>query len=394
MNNTLKELKSYPMEELNRIKEELKKNNIKIYDFGTGDPREPLDEKIVEALKNSIKNYTQYPSVAGKKELREAISKWFYRRFNVKLNPDKEIIPSNGSKEAIFHFPLVFINSDEPKKKVIFGTPAYPVYERGTLFANGEPVPIKLKEEDKFLLRLDKLPKSLLEETKIVWINYPHNPTGANANYTYLEEIYHICQEYDIILCSDECYTEIYFEEDKKPLSALNVGKRNVVVFHSLSKRSGLTGYRTGFIAGDENIIQEYKKYRASFGVATPNFIQDAAKVAWEDEKHVEERRKVYKEKRNIFINFLRKIGLDFLYPEATFYIWIKIPNGNKKYIENLLKHGIIVSPGENFCTGLEIKNGDCVSNYFRIALVPTIEECKEAIKVWERVHYEFMNKN
>jgi succinyldiaminopimelate transaminase len=393
MNNILRELKPYPMEELNRIKEELKRKNIKIYDFGTGDPREPIDKKIVEALKNSINEYTQYPSVVGKKELREAISKWFKRRFNVELDPDREIIPSNGSKEAIFHFPLVFIDASENKKKVLFGTPAYPVYERGTLFANGEPVPIKLKEEDKFLLRLDKLPKSLLEETKIVWINYPHNPTGANAPYSYFEEVYHICKEYDIILCSDECYTEIYFEEDKKPISALQVGRENIVVFHSLSKRSGLTGYRTGFVAGDEKIIQEYKKFRASFGVATPNFIQDAARVAWEDETHVEKRRKIYKEKRDIFIKFLRKLGLDFLYPEATFYIWIKIPNGDKNYIKNLLKNGIIVSVGENFCTGLEIKENKCSSNYFRIALVPTIDECKEAIKVWEKAHNEFINK-
>jgi len=391
MNNILKELRPYPMEELNRIKENLKNKNIKIYDFGTGDPREPIDSKIVNALKNAINEYTSYPSVAGKRELREAIAKWFKNRFNVKLNPDREIIPSNGSKEAIFHFPLVFIDPEKDKKKVIFGSPAYPVYERGTLFANGIPVPIKLKEEDKFLLRLDKLPKSLLEETKIVWINYPHNPTGANAPRSYLEDVYNICKEYDIILCSDECYTEIYFEENKKPISMLEIGKDNVVAFHSLSKRSGLTGYRTGFVAGDEKIIQEYKKYRASFGVATPNFIQEAAKVAWEDEKHVEERRKIYKEKRDLFINFLKKLGLDFLYPEATFYIWIKLPDGNKNYIKYLLENGIIVSAGENFCTGLEIKEGNCHSDYFRIALVPTLEDCKEAVKVWEKAHKEFL---
>jgi len=380
------------MEELNRIKSELKKKNIKIFDFGTGDPREPIDPKIVNTLKNSIGEYTKYPSVSGKKELREAISKWFLKRFQVKLDPDTEIIPSNGSKEAIFHFPLVFIDPTESKKNVIFGTPAYPVYERGTLFANGNPIPIKLKEEDKFLLRLDKLPKSLLEETKIVWLNYPHNPTGATASYSYFEEMYHICREFDIILCSDECYTEIYFEDGKKPPSALQVAKDNTVVFHSLSKRSGLTGYRTGFIAGDPKLIQEYKKYRASFGVATPEFIQDAAKVAWEDEEHVEKRRKIYKEKRNLFINFLKEIGLDFLYPEATFYIWIKVPDGRKEYITHLLKYGIVVSPGENFCSGIEIREGKCYSDFFRIALVPTIDECKEAIEVWKKAHKDFFN--
>ncbi len=394
MNNLLASLKPYPMEELNRIKEQLKREGKKIYDFGTGDPKEPTADFIIETLKNSIPEISQYPSVSGRKDLREAISRWFFKRFNVKLDPNEEIIPSNGSKEAIFHFPLVFIDPDEDKKKVLFGTPAYPVYERGTLFANGIPVAVKLREEENFLLRLDKLPKSLLEETKIVWINYPHNPTGAIADKNYFEDIYNICIEYDIILCSDECYTEIYFDEKDKPISALNVGYKNVVVFHSLSKRSGLTGYRTGFIAGDKDIILKYKKYRASFGVATPDFIQQAAREAWLDEKHVEERREIFRKKRDKFLKFLNELKLEFLYPKATFYIWIKTPKGvsSKEYIKTLLKYGIVVSPGENFCSGLEIKENSCKSDYFRVALVPTLEEIDEAIKLWKKAHMEIMN--
>ena len=394
MNNLLASLKPYPMEELNRIKSQLKREGKKIYDFGTGDPKEPTADFIVETLKNSIPEVSQYPSVSGRKDLREAISKWFFKRFNVKLDPDKEIIPSNGSKEAIFHFPLVFVDPEEEKKKVLFGTPAYPVYERGTLFANGIPVAVKLREEENFLLRLDKLPKSLLEETKIVWINYPHNPTGATADKSYLEDIYNICREYNIILCSDECYTEIYFDEKDKPISALNVGYKNVVVFHSLSKRSGLTGYRTGFIAGDKDIISKYKRYRASFGVATPDFIQQASREAWLDEIHVEERRKIFRKKRDKFLKFLNELKLEFLYPKATFYIWIKTPKGisSKEYIKALLKYGIVVSPGENFCSGLEIKENSCRSDYFRVALVPTLEEIDEAIKIWKKAHMEITN--
>ncbi|RUM57686.1 MAG: succinyldiaminopimelate transaminase [Persephonella sp.] len=394
MNNLLASLKPYPMEELNRIKSQLKREGKKIYDFGTGDPKEPTADFIVETLKNSIPEVSQYPSVSGRKDLREAISKWFFKRFNVKLDPDKEIIPSNGSKEAIFHFPLVFIDPEEEKKKVLFGTPAYPVYERGTLFANGIPVAVKLREEESFLLRLDKLPKSLLEETKIVWINYPHNPTGATADKSYFEDIYNICREYNIILCSDECYTEIYFDEKDKPISALNVGYKNVVVFHSLSKRSGLTGYRTGFIAGDKDIILKYKKYRASFGVATPDFIQQVAREAWLDERHVEERREIFRKKRDKFLKFLNELKLEFLYPKATFYIWIKTPKGisSKEYIKALLKYGIVVSPGENFCSGLEIKEDSCKSDYFRVALVPTLEEIDEAIKIWKKAHMEITN--
>jgi succinyldiaminopimelate transaminase len=390
MNNLIKALKPYPMEELNRIKSQLKEKGVKIYDFGTGDPKEPTDPKIREALIKAVPEISQYPSVSGRKELREAVSNWFENRFGVHLDPEKEIIPSNGSKEAIFHFPLVFIDTDMPeKKKVIFGTPAYPVYERGTLYAGGEPFPVKLKEEDGFLLRLDKIDKSVLEETKIVWINYPHNPTGATASLSYLEDIYGICRENGIILCSDECYTEIYF--DKKPPSALQVGKEGIVVFHSLSKRSGMTGYRTGFIAGDPQLIAEYRKGRASFGVATPDFIQKAAEIAWSDEEHVEKRRKIFSEKRDIFLKFFSEIGLDFLYPEATFYFWVKAPQGmsGEEYAKHLLRYGIVVSPGVNFCAGTEVLEGRCSSEYFRIALVPTVEECREAVDIWKKAHEE-----
>ncbi|WP_457643984.1 succinyldiaminopimelate transaminase [Persephonella sp.] len=390
MNRLIRQLKPYPMEELNRIKASLKERGIKIYDFGTGDPKEPTDQKIRKALIDAVPEVSQYPSVAGRAELRNAISEWFKNRFGVELDPDTQIIPSNGSKEAIFHFPLVFIDTDQPEKnKVIFGTPGYPVYERGTLYAGGMPVPVPLREEDGFLLRLDKLDKSLLQETKIVWLNYPHNPTGATASLQYFQDTLGICREYGIILCSDECYTELYFDE--KPPSALQAGIEGVVVFHSLSKRSGLTGYRTGFVAGDPQIISEYRKGRASFGVATPDFIQKAAEVAWSDEEHVEKRREIFRRKRDIFLEFFDKIGLEYLYPQATFYFWIKAPEGmsGEEYAKHLLQYGIVVSPGVNFCAGIEIMENRCSSDYFRIALVPTVEECMEAVRVWEKAHSE-----
>ncbi len=385
MNSRIKQLKAYPMDRLNRAKEELRRKGIKIYDFGTGDPKEPTDERIRRALIETVPKVSQYPTVKGRRELRQAISGWFEKRFGVSLDPDREVIPTAGSKEAIFHFPLVFIDTDSEKRKVIFGTPAYPVYERGTLFAGGDPYPVELKYEDRFLLRLDRVPKSVLEETAIVWINYPHNPTGAVAPLSYLEEVYGICREHNIILCSDECYTEIYFKEP--PHSALEVGKEGVVIFHSLSKRSGMTGYRSGFVAGDERIVQEYLKYRSSFGVASQEFVQKAAEVAWSDEEHVEKRRKIFKEKAEIFDRFFREIGLEFLPVEATFYFWVKLPEGvsGEEYALHLLNYGIVISPGEFFGKGGK--------GFFRIALVPTPDECREAVKVWRKAHKKFMEK-
>ena len=386
MNEGVKLLKAYPMDRLNKAKEELKEKGLKVYDFGAGDPKEPTDEKIRTALIEAVPEVSQYPTVKGRRDLRLAISEWFNRRFGVSLDPDTEVIPTSGSKEAIFHFPLVFVNTDREKRKVIFGTPGYPVYERGTLFAGGEPIPVELKYEENFLLRLDKLPKGLLEETAIVWINYPHNPTGAVAPLSYLEEVYGICREYEIILCSDECYTEIYFNEP--PPSVLQVGKEGTVAFHSLSKRSGMTGYRSGFVAGDRKVVSEYLKFRSSFGVASPDFIQQAAKAAWSDEEHVKKRREVFRKKAELFSEFFKKLGLEFPPVKATFYFWVKLPDGTKSedYAFHLLKYGIVISPGEFFGKGGE--------GFFRIALVPTLKECREAVKIWEKAHKEFFNEN
>ncbi|MCX7738957.1 MAG: succinyldiaminopimelate transaminase [Hydrogenothermaceae bacterium] len=386
MRKEIENLKSYPMEELNRIKASLKEKGVKIYDFGTGDPREPTPNFIRKALVEAVPEVSQYPSVAGRKDLRDSIASYFKRRFGVSLNPDTQIIPSAGSKEAIFHFSLVFIDTNEDKRRVIFGTPAYPVYERGTIYAGGIPNPVKLREEDGFLLRLDRLDKSVLEETKIVWINYPHNPTGATATPSYYREMIDLCREYNIILCSDECYSEIYFEE--KPNSALEFGMENVVVFHSLSKRSGMTGYRSGFVAGDEKIISLFRKERANFGVASPDFIQLAAKSAWEDDRHVAERNLVFQAKRDLFLEFFQKVGIEYIHPKATFYFWIKTPSGvsSREYAKKLLEKGIVVSIGENFCSGKEVSDGSCESRYFRIALVPTLEDCREATKLWRSI--------
>ena len=165
------------------------------------------------------------------------------------------------------------------------------------------------------------------------------------------------------------------------------MGKEGVVVFHSLSKRSGMTGYRSGFVAGDEKIVQEYLKYRSSFGVASQEFVQKAAEVAWKDEEHVEKRREIFKEKAEIFDRFFREIGLEFLPVEATFYFWVKLPEGisGEEYALHLLKYGIVISPGEFFGRGGE--------GFFRIALVPTADECREAVEVWRRAHREFTEK-
>ena len=219
----------------------------------------------------------------------------------------------------------------------------------------------------------------------IVWINYPHNPTGAVAPLSYLEEVYSICREYGIILCSDECYVDVYYGEP--PHSVLEVGKEGAVAFHSLSKRSGMTGYRSGFVAGDGEIVSTYLKYRSSFGVASPDFIQEAARVAWLDSEHVKERNELFRRKKELFEALFKELGLKFQPVEATFYFWVKLPEGvsSEEYALFLLKYGIVISPGEFFGEGGE--------GYFRIALVPTLSQCKKAVELWKRAHREFMER-
>ncbi len=393
MNPALLNLKEYPMDFLIKTKERLKKEGKKIYDFGVGDPREPIEEFLVDNLRKYITCEAKYPTLKGLPELKEAISEFIKKRFKVDIESEN-IIPTYGSKEAIFHFPLVFINSFEEKRGVVFFSPAYPIYERGSLFANAKVFKIVLKEKNNFLPSFDSdiffvdalkekeykkinlSKEEILKQTKIMFINYPHNPTGAGIDRKTLENLYELALKYNFILASDECYSEIYLGKEK-PISLLEIAKdnnfKNIVVFNSLSKRSGFTGIRSGFVAGDKEVIRNYLKWRSSFGVAPQDFVQKVSILAWKDENHVEKRRKIFKEKYKLFKDFFERYNIKYFKSEFTFYIWIKM---NKDYLNTLIENGIILQPGDFMGEGGE--------GYARLALVPSIEECKEAISLWK----------
>jgi LL-diaminopimelate aminotransferase len=377
LNPTLERGGAYPLLRLDQRRRQIEDRGIELYDFGTGDPREPTDLKIQRALMEGVPQVSQYPTTPGKKELREAFCGWMSRRHGVALDPDTEVLPATGSKEAIFHAPLAFLHPSHERRRVAYGTPGYPVYERGTAFAGGEPLPVKLKAEDKFLLPPEALDS---QRTRILWINYPHNPTGATATYRYLEKVAAFCHEHDILLFSDECYNDLYSGEP--PPSILEVTAERTLAFCSLSKRSGLTGYRSAMMAGDPELIAALKKLRPSMGVATPSFVQDAATVAWGDDEHVEKRRRIFGEKRALFVDFFERAKLDFLPTNASIYLWVVVPGGDDEaYALRLLKEGIVVAPGPFFGPGGE--------GYMRVALVPHLEECRRAIERWEKLVYE-----
>ena len=377
LNPVLQEGGAYPLLRLDERRRDLENKGIPLFDFGTGDPKETTDPKIRGALIAGVPEVSQYPTTPGKRDLREAFCGWMARRHGVALDPEAEVLSATGSKEAIFHVPLAFLHPSHERRGVAYGTPGYPVYERGTLFAGGEALPVRLTREDGFLIKTGGIDPN---RTRILWINYPHNPTGATASYEHLEKIAQFCREHDILLFSDECYNEIYSGDP--PPSILEVTRERTLAFCSLSKRSGMTGYRSAMMAGDPELIAALKKLRPSVGVATPAFVQDAATVAWSDDEHVERRRRIFGEKRALFVEFFERAGLDHLPTEASLYLWVAVPEAfagdDEAYALRLMEEGIIVAPGRSFGAGGE--------GYVRVALVPGVDECQRAIELWGRL--------
>ncbi len=377
LNPVLERQGAYPLLRLDERRRELESRGEETFDFGTGDPREPTDALIRKALKEGVPETSRYPATTGKRGLREAFAGWMGRRHGVALDPEKEVLPATGSKEAIFHAPLAFLHPSHARRGVAYGTPGYPVYERGTLFAGGEARPVELTEGDGFLLPTGAVDPG---ETRILWINYPHNPTGATATYDYLESVAAFCRGHDMLLFSDECYNDLYSGEP--PPSILEVTKERTLAFCSLSKRSGMTGYRSAMMAGDPELISALKKLRPSVGVASQSFVQEAATAAWSDDEHVEWRRRVFGEKRALFTGFFDRVGLGYLPTDASFYLWVAVPDAfagdDEAYAMRLLEEGIVVAPGRSFGAG--------GGGYVRVALVPGLEECGRAIERWERL--------
>lgn len=365
---------------LDQTKQDLARRGVETFDFGVGDPVEPTPDFIRQALVAAVHPVSRYPTVVGQRPLREAIAGWARRRLDVPLEPDIQVLPAAGSKEAIFHLPLaLFQASQDPRRGIIYPTPSYPVYAASARFAGGVPHPVALREADGYRLDLAALPRDLLASSRIAWLNYPHNPTGASVDLRYLRAQVAVAREHDLLLCADECYLDLYFDESAPPPSVLQVTTDGVLSFGSLSKRSGMTGYRSGAILGDATIIGLLKQARPNFGVASPDFIQAAAAAAWSDDAHVAARRAVFRAKRERLVRFFDAAGLAISGSQGGIYLWVRTPHPDPAaYLARLLEHGIVVSPGESFGAGGE--------GYFRVALVPSLDEIERALAAWQRV--------
>ena len=372
MNPLLSRLAGYMQETANAQREAALRSGRPVYDFGIGDPREPTPGFIRKALRDGVPEVSQYPSIAGAPALRKAIAGYLQRRFALSLDPGTEILPCAGAKEALFHLPLCAVSPDRPL--CWYPDPAYPVYERAILFAGATPRTYPLRAARQFLPDLDAIPAADLRRTSLWFDCYPHNPTGAGAPREHHERLARLAKEHGFLVVCDEPYVDLYVHEP--PHSALQISRRRLIAIHSLSKRSGMTGYRSGFIAGDPEVMRWLREARANFGVASQAFVQQAAIAAWSDDTHVEQRRRVFAEKREVLLAHLRKLGLE-VGGEGAFYLWVRVPLGetSEGYAARLAARNILVVPGTQF--------GAEGEGFIRLAMVPTIADCRAAVEAW-----------
>ncbi|HWB71273.1 MAG TPA: aminotransferase class I/II-fold pyridoxal phosphate-dependent enzyme [Egibacteraceae bacterium] len=379
MNPLLRRLGGYPLAAYQDLKAELAADGGPLHDFSIGDPIEPTPAFIRRALIEGVGEVSQYPTASGLPALRSAIAGWVGRRFGVTVDPDTQVLPTAGSKEAIFHLPLGIVDPTGDRRAVLWGAPGYPVYERGQLFAGGTSDPVTLSAEHGWRLELATLDPRRLQAACLTWLNYPHNPTGAAVDTQFYRRALETARAHGLVLASDECYADVYADGGALPPSLLQVADADltgVVVAFSLSKRSGMTGYRSGALVGDAELIAAQRTLRPNIGTASPEFVQHAAVAAWNDDAHAAQRRAVFDAKRTIVLGFLDEAGLTVSGSEATFYVWFAAPGGDDAaYVRALLGHRIIASPGAAF--------GPAGRGWLRLALVPSVDGCREAIALW-----------
>ena len=369
----LKKLPPYLFAELDEKKAQKIAEGVDVIDMGVGDPDMPTPSPIVEAMKRALDKpeHHRYPTYNGMKPFREAVAGWYKRRFGVELDPEGEVVALIGSKEGIAHLPFAFV---EDKDIVLVPDPGYPVYHSATVLAGGEPYHIPLREENGFLPDLGSVPKDILRRTKILFINYPNNPTAAVATKEAFSRLVELAKEYNFIIAHDAAYSEIYYEEP--PISILEVpGAKEVAIeFHSLSKTFNMTGWRIGMAVGNAEILKGLLKVKTNIDSGVFQAIQEAAIYALENEPGLNDIRETYRRRIEIFVEGLRKGGFEVKPPKATFYIWFRVPEGfNSMEFANLAldKAGVLLTPGVGF--------GIYGEGYVRAALCMPDERIKEA---------------
>jgi LL-diaminopimelate aminotransferase len=373
----LKRLPPYLFAEIDRLKAEVKARGVDVIDLGVGDPDLPTPSHIIKRLQQSAldpRNH-RYPSYSGMDDFKSCVARWFERRFGVELDPDTEVVSLIGSKEGIAHTPLAFV---DPEDVVLIPDPAYPVYQAATIFAGGRPVVLPLEAERGFLPDLESIKGEVAQRAKMLFINYPNNPTAAVAPREFFNSVVEWALSNEVIVCHDAAYCELAFDGYRAP-SILEVkGAREVAVeFHSLSKTYNMTGWRIGFAVGNSEIISGLGRVKTNVDSGIFQAIQHAGMAALEGPQScVEENIRVYTRRRDILVNGLREAGLSVNIPKATFYVWCRVPQGytSTQFTAHLLgEMGIVSTPGNGF--------GEKGEGYVRFALTVPEERIEEAIE-------------
>jgi LL-diaminopimelate aminotransferase len=373
----LKRLPPYLFREIDRQKEAVSARGVDIIDLGVGDPDLPTPPHIIEALKEAAADPAnhRYPSYSGMHDFNAAVARWYKQRFNVDLDAKNEVVTLIGSKEGLAHVPLAFVN---PGDRALVPSPAYPVYSIGTQFAGGEPYFMDLVRANQFLPDLEAIPPEVARKAKVMFINYPNNPTAAVATREFFEAVVAFAEDYGVIVCHDAAYSEIAYD-GFRPMSFLEVsGATSVgIEFHSLSKTYNMTGWRIGFAVGSADIINGLGRIKSNIDSGAFQAIQIAGIAALEgDQSCVEDMRRTYRERRDILVDGLRSMGFSVERPRATFYLWIEVPRGytSAGLTSRLLTEaGVVTTPGNGF--------GAAGEGYVRMALTVTRERIQEAVE-------------
>ena len=378
----LQELPPYLFLEIDKAKRKARQEGRDIIDLGIGDPDQPTPDFIIQSLQKAATDPAnhRYALDQGMPVLRQAISEWYKKRFNVALEPDSEVLPLIGSKEGIAHFPLAFIN---PGEYTLVPDPCYPPYKGGTIFAGGKPYLMPLLEKNKFLPDLKAIPQSVLEKSRMIYINYPNNPTGATCEKDFYEQVIAFALKYKLIVISDLAYSEMAYD-NYKPLSFLDVnGAKEVgIEFHSLSKTCNMTGWRVGWACGNKALVAGLAKVKSNIDSGIFSAVQVSAVTAIkESDSHISKMCAVYQERRDILVDGLNAMGWKVNKPKATFYVWAGIPKGNKSidFCARILeKANIVVTPGVGF--------GESGEGYIRFALTVDKARIKEAVERLKKI--------
>lgn len=393
MNPDLTRLQSYPFEKLARLKEGITPDSqLRAIDLGIGEPKHQPPKFVSESIIAHLHGLANYPTTRGIPKLREAIATWLTQRFSLpadSIDSEQHVIPVNGTREALFAFGQAVIDRTKPNPLVMMPNPFYQIYEGAALLTGAEPYYINTTVETGWLPDFDSVPDEAWARCQLLYLCSPGNPTGAVIGGEMLKKLIGLAEKFDFIIASDECYSELYFDEANPPIGLLQIAAEigntdysRCVVFHSLSKRSNLPGMRSGFVAGDAGIINKFLLFRTYHGCAMAPYVQTASSEAWLDEQHVIENRDRYREKFDVVVDILNDVT-GATHPDASFYLWLKVPvniagGDDANFAQQLFAHkNINLLPGSYLSR--EAHGSNPGSSYVRTALVAPLDECVEA---------------